>query len=502
MSSPTSPASPAVTSPGKPRMLVVCFDGTANEYGGENTNVVKFFAMLRKDCDDEQMCYYQTGIGTYETPGLLTPLSMWVAKIADEAVAWYLDAHIMGGYTFLMNSYRPGDKISLFGFSRGAYTARALAGMLTKVGLLPGGNEEQVPFAYKMYTRTDSQGLAEAAGFKQTFCRPVGIDFLGVWDTVASTGIIKSRNLPFTTNNRLIKTFRQALSLDERRAKFVPTFWQFPAPSTSVKFKPDPGASSVNGASSNQKVEMPSGENGVSVVLLDTGSQVNTAFEPQLLKSPQKSSEGKPQKKKAWSISFKANRKVVNILEEIDPEEDCSSKCDVKEVWFSGCHSDVGGGADASEVATSLADIPLRWMVREVVASQCGVLFDAAAMDSYNVHVDLPASELFAQATGSNAIPSSKDTSADAVDALKPLHDELRLEPLWWILELVPLPFSWQDAKGVWHKRWEFHLGHGRYVEQTGSLLFHETVRMRMADTALGYTPRARYTKGTEAYVW
>ncbi len=57
----------------------------------------------------------------------------------------YLDAHVMGGYNFLMANYRVGDKICLFGFSRGAYTARALAGMLTKIGLLPRDNIEQVP---------------------------------------------------------------------------------------------------------------------------------------------------------------------------------------------------------------------------------------------------------------------------------------------------------------------------------------------------------------------
>jgi uncharacterized protein (DUF2235 family) len=99
---------------------------------------------------DEQLCYYQVcfpalygahvcnvlyqpGIGTYFQPGAVQPLFQWGARMIDEAVAWYLDAHVRGGYTFLMQNYRPGDKICIFGFSRGAYTARALAGMLHKV---------------------------------------------------------------------------------------------------------------------------------------------------------------------------------------------------------------------------------------------------------------------------------------------------------------------------------------------------------------------------------
>lgn len=93
----------------------------------------------------------------------------------------YLNAHVMGGYSFLMDNYRNGDKISIFGFSRGAYTARALAGMLTKVGLLPKDNVEQVPFAWTMYTNTDKTGEALAQGFRKTFCRTVKIEFLGVW---------------------------------------------------------------------------------------------------------------------------------------------------------------------------------------------------------------------------------------------------------------------------------------------------------------------------------
>ena len=87
----------------------------------------------------------------------------------------------MDGYKFIMNNYNPGDKISIFGFSRGAYTARALAGFLSKIGLLPRDNLQQVTFAYKMYKRTDAEGLVLAKGFKDTYCRPVSIEFLGVW---------------------------------------------------------------------------------------------------------------------------------------------------------------------------------------------------------------------------------------------------------------------------------------------------------------------------------
>lgn len=97
-----------------------------------------------------------------------------------------------------MQHYRRGDRICLFGFSRGAYTARALAGMLHKVrtrppnatyvadiflqvGLLPMGNEEQLPFAWKHYKDGSEEGRKQAEEFKLTFSRDIDISFVGVW---------------------------------------------------------------------------------------------------------------------------------------------------------------------------------------------------------------------------------------------------------------------------------------------------------------------------------
>ncbi len=74
-----------------------------------------------------------------------------------------------------------GDKICIFGFSRGAFTARSLAGMVHKVGLLPADNHQQVPFAYKMYTRTDNVGWEQSKAFKKAFSVDVEIEFVGVW---------------------------------------------------------------------------------------------------------------------------------------------------------------------------------------------------------------------------------------------------------------------------------------------------------------------------------
>lgn len=87
--------------------------------------------------------------------------------------------------------------------------------MLHKVGLLSRDNDEQIPFAYDVYKSDLPKDAKLAAGFKESFCREVPIEFVGVWDTVASVGIVSMRSLPFVQTNTTIRTFRQALSLDE-----------------------------------------------------------------------------------------------------------------------------------------------------------------------------------------------------------------------------------------------------------------------------------------------
>ncbi|EIN07594.1 hypothetical protein PUNSTDRAFT_103627 [Punctularia strigosozonata HHB-11173 SS5] len=494
-----------------PKTIVLCFDGTSNEYDGTNTDVVKFFGLLNKDLPDEQVCYYQAGIGTYFAPGVVSPVWQWCAKILDEAFAWYLYAHVTDGYKFLMQNYSDGDRICLFGFSRGAYTARALAGMLHKIGLLPKDNLEQLSFAYKIYTKTDQASMDLAAGFKRTFCRNVQVNFVGVWETVASVGVLWNKNLPFTTANTTVKTFRQALALDEHRVKFLPSLYPRPSPNPSG----DPHQASFRLEDAPQdKVK------------------VSARKQKQKHEEPAESSE-KPAAAHRWRSFW--NRKAAMTdeerglkpcIREINPAMDASASApssagsdtgadpdpgngdetdpaadqpanvtDVLQVWFSGCHSDVGGGSVPDTADHSLANITLRWMVRQVLLAQCGVLFDSAALDFLDI-----SDAVFPPVSSSKA--SEKELQQDEADALAPngVHDELKAIPAWWLLEIIPLPIRYQDKEGVWKKKWTFHLGRGRVINDPAPN-FHVTVKARVQDTSLKYTPRARWAKGTEVYV-
>ena len=205
------------------RNIVLCLDGTSNQYAAINTNVIKLYAMLDRARND-QLSYYQPGIGTMPPPGVWGRIKRWVVTRLDLAIAWLLSDHVTDAYRFLMRYYQEGDSIYIFGFSRGAYTARVLAAMLYKVGLLTQGNEELIPFAWDIFKRHDNRTLGE--GFRRTFSRPVRIHFLGLWDTVSSVGWAWApKHFQFTENNQAVDMVRHAVSLDERRVYFVQNLW-------------------------------------------------------------------------------------------------------------------------------------------------------------------------------------------------------------------------------------------------------------------------------------
>ncbi|KAI0044175.1 WD40 repeat-like protein [Auriscalpium vulgare] len=279
------------------RNLVLCIDGTSNRFSLKNTNVLELYSRLHKD--ESQLTYYSSGVGASVKE------SSWTQKInqtIDTAIAWNFKEIVLDAYQWLCENYQPGDRIFLFGFSRGAYQVRVIAGMIEKVGLLHKGHNSQIPFAYEHYVSiTRSQtgstsvppteqdddikspkdpGYAErlCSSFKQTMSqKDVRVHFVGVWDTVSSIWFARDTSLPETTTGMLhVCACRHALALDENRVKFQP--------------------------------ELVNGGNG--------------------------------------------------------PLSKDSRKGDVKEVWFSGSHSDVGGG-NIPNLELRHFGAPLRWMSYE-----------------------------------------------------------------------------------------------------------------------------------------
>ncbi|KZP29585.1 hypothetical protein FIBSPDRAFT_816052 [Athelia psychrophila] len=226
MSTHTSPPTHAHMStqtsipPVKGRNLVLTVDGTSNKFGSYNTNVIELYSRL--DASEEQLNYYNSGVGT-----ITKQKSTWKSitrsfdSAIDLAIAWNFEKVIIAAYRWLSERYKPGDRIFLFGFSRGAYQMRVLAAMIEKVGLIQEGNVEQIPFAFELYKTKKNDEIANR--FKDTFSmKGVRVHFLGVWDTVSSVGLVGNKILPMTDEWRHINIFRHALALDERRVKFIP----------------------------------------------------------------------------------------------------------------------------------------------------------------------------------------------------------------------------------------------------------------------------------------
>src|SRR5262249_44351947 len=132
-----------------PRNLVVCLDGTNNEPEHGATNVTRFFQVARKD-DGRQLVYYDPGVGTMGARSATTRFGKWLTRVGGLAFGHGVGDNIEQAYQWLMQTYQPGDRIYVVGFSRGAYTSSAFVGMLRTVGLLRAGAENLTPYALKL----------------------------------------------------------------------------------------------------------------------------------------------------------------------------------------------------------------------------------------------------------------------------------------------------------------------------------------------------------------
>lgn len=215
--------------------LIVCCDGTWNAFGQKNpTNVVKLYEAIADVDDDgiEQKKFYVAGVGTK---------SRW-DRIRGGVAGWGLSANLKSAYRDLVDAYEPGDEIFLFGFSRGAYTARSLGGFIRNVGILKRENRDRVDEAFKLYRDRDDPTKAPDGATAQEFRRrhshdDVNIRFIGVWDTVGSLGIPFGRSPVIRWINKRwsfhdtklssrVGAAYQALAIDEKRGPFEPTLWQ------------------------------------------------------------------------------------------------------------------------------------------------------------------------------------------------------------------------------------------------------------------------------------
>ena len=218
------------------RRLIICADGTwntASRSGREqsfSTNVAKLARAIKPvtAAGMSQVTFYREGVGTQWGPD----------RLLGGAFGLGISKNICDCYHFLVNNYAAGDEIFLFGFSRGAYTVRSLAGLIRNCGILQPEQAERIPEAYRLYrNRSDTAhpNGDEARLFRALYAREARIKCLGVWDTVGALGV------PVTLLNHLflrayefhnvrlsssVDNAFHAIAIDERRKAFAPTLWE------------------------------------------------------------------------------------------------------------------------------------------------------------------------------------------------------------------------------------------------------------------------------------
>jgi len=291
----------------------------------------------------------------------------------------------------------------------------------------------------------------------------------------------------------MIKVFRQALSLDERRVMFRPNLYHHPAP---AQF-PSP---------TKQTRSLPRR-------VLHTLNPFKVEPLKQVPDTPH------------HHYSSTASRAGPGV----EPEPPFEK---IKQVWFAGCHSDVGGGNAKDSSTLALSNIPLRWMVREVMNTTPDVHFDTVALKELKIplpeirplgarvqeaseatvvedprpalqHVNSECDSAFrkestsththAPTCGGECSPLLQslalDEALDARDLVNKSTDEIKRCPCWWILEIWPTYRQWQDKDGQWVGQRSWHRARGR--ELPPKPVFHESVRTLMKDKRYGYAPTA-----------
>ena len=216
------------------KSLVVCLAGTGNQLRAtRNTNVVLLYQMLDLSDPSRQVAYYDPGVGTFSSGGAWTPVGKRISKLTGLALGVGLRANLGEAYTWLMRTWEPGDRVFVAGFSRGAYTARALTGMLRTVGLARPGLENLVPYAVQAHTRRFSENSRKeywdtVHNFAGAFAREVDtthtvvpIRYLGLWDTVKAVGVLRWEiHWPYTNKLPNVQRCRHAVSIDEKRRPY------------------------------------------------------------------------------------------------------------------------------------------------------------------------------------------------------------------------------------------------------------------------------------------
>ena len=207
------------------RNVIVLFDGTWND-PKDKTNVVRMRESIDSSGEHDltQPCRYLEGVGT-----------RWDNWLSGGLFGRGLSQNIQAGYAWVAETFKPqADRLFVFGFSRGAYSARSLVGLIRKCGVLKSVNPESIEAAYALYRdKKIAPDHPKAVAFRAANSHEIRVHFIGVWDTVGKLGVPIS-GIPFSSSfyrwhdtalSKIVDYAYHAIATDEHRADFKPTLW-------------------------------------------------------------------------------------------------------------------------------------------------------------------------------------------------------------------------------------------------------------------------------------
>jgi uncharacterized protein (DUF2235 family) len=206
------------------RNLVLLFDGTWNN-ARDKTNVLHMRESIDSTGEEDpfQPTKCLSGVGTN-----------WHTWLTGGLFGRGLSENIQAGYAWLAGRHLANDNVFVFGFSRGAYSARSCVGLIRKCGLLKSADLALVQQAYALYRdKKIAPDHARAAAFRAAHSREIRVRFVGVWDTVGALGVPLS-GVPFskdyyrwhdTSLSKIVDYGYHAIAADERRADYKPAVW-------------------------------------------------------------------------------------------------------------------------------------------------------------------------------------------------------------------------------------------------------------------------------------
>lgn len=293
------------------KRIVICSDGTGNDKSmSQPTNVAKMHEATR-EFQPDQIAWYDPGVGVGNLGN----------RLYGGAMGKGLAKNVTQAYTFLAQTYEPGDEVYLFGFSRGAFTVRSLVGLIRNIGLLRTDRLDYLPVGMKMYRKENCGPNSDIAiRFRAENSIDMPVKFMGVWDTVGSMGIpfrrlsfdrfwLKRYGFHDARLSGMVENAHQALAIDEKRSLFKPSIW----------------------------------------------------FDKNIQRGSSAKSLESDQKFFRRNSSFFASGPMEEVE---DPTPASRPDQTVEQVWFRGCHSDIGG----STTPPGLSVLTFEWIAARAEA--------------------------------------------------------------------------------------------------------------------------------------